>query len=172
MEAMMIKPPDFDPARRYPVYQFTYAGPAFSSRSSNALGRHRVLVSPAARAARHHRVDLRQPHRQRQGDAIGLAAAQELRCARAAGHRRRRRLAEAPAVCRRIAHRHRRRQLRRVHDAVCADAQPTASPWASPKAPSRTGATTIRFTPSATWACQATIPTATAAARRASPPPI
>jgi dipeptidyl-peptidase-4 len=27
MEAMMIKPPDFDPARRYPVYQFTYAGP-------------------------------------------------------------------------------------------------------------------------------------------------
>jgi dipeptidyl-peptidase 4 len=27
MEAMMIKPPDFNPSRRYPVYQFTYAGP-------------------------------------------------------------------------------------------------------------------------------------------------
>ncbi|HET9832140.1 MAG TPA: S9 family peptidase, partial [Vicinamibacterales bacterium] len=27
MEAMMIKPPDFDGRRRYPVYQFTYAGP-------------------------------------------------------------------------------------------------------------------------------------------------
>lgn len=27
MEAMMIKPPDFDPARRYPVFQHTYAGP-------------------------------------------------------------------------------------------------------------------------------------------------
>ena len=27
MDAMLIKPPDFDPARRYPVYQFTYAGP-------------------------------------------------------------------------------------------------------------------------------------------------
>jgi dipeptidyl-peptidase 4 len=27
MEAMMIKPPGFDPAKRYPVYQFTYAGP-------------------------------------------------------------------------------------------------------------------------------------------------
>jgi len=27
MEAMMIRPPDFDPSRRYPVYQFTYAGP-------------------------------------------------------------------------------------------------------------------------------------------------
>lgn len=27
MDAMIIRPPDFDPARRYPVYQFTYAGP-------------------------------------------------------------------------------------------------------------------------------------------------
>ena len=27
MEAMMIKPPDFDPSRKYPVFQFTYAGP-------------------------------------------------------------------------------------------------------------------------------------------------
>jgi dipeptidyl-peptidase-4 len=30
MDAMMIKPPDFDPARRYPVFQFTYAGPGTS----------------------------------------------------------------------------------------------------------------------------------------------
>jgi len=27
MEAMMIKPPNFDPRRKYPVYQFTYGGP-------------------------------------------------------------------------------------------------------------------------------------------------
>jgi dipeptidyl-peptidase-4 len=27
MEAMLIRPPNFDPARRYPVYQHTYAGP-------------------------------------------------------------------------------------------------------------------------------------------------
>lgn len=27
MEAMMIKPPDFDPSRKYPVFQFTYSGP-------------------------------------------------------------------------------------------------------------------------------------------------
>ena len=27
MEAMIIKPPDFDASRQYPVYQFTYAGP-------------------------------------------------------------------------------------------------------------------------------------------------
>jgi dipeptidyl-peptidase-4 len=30
MEGMMIKPVDFNPARRYPVYQFTYAGPGTS----------------------------------------------------------------------------------------------------------------------------------------------
>jgi len=27
MDAMMIRPPDFDPSERYPVYQLTYAGP-------------------------------------------------------------------------------------------------------------------------------------------------
>jgi dipeptidyl-peptidase-4 len=27
MEAMMIKPPDFDPSKRYPVYQYAYGGP-------------------------------------------------------------------------------------------------------------------------------------------------
>jgi len=30
MDAMLIKPPDFNPERRYPVYQFTYAGPGAS----------------------------------------------------------------------------------------------------------------------------------------------
>jgi dipeptidyl-peptidase-4 len=35
MEAMVMKPPDFDPSRRYPVYQFTYGGPA-SQRVLNA----------------------------------------------------------------------------------------------------------------------------------------
>jgi dipeptidyl-peptidase-4 len=30
MDAMLIKPPDFTPNRRYPVYQFTYAGPGAS----------------------------------------------------------------------------------------------------------------------------------------------
>ncbi len=27
MEAMMIKPPDFDPRKKYPVMSFTYGGP-------------------------------------------------------------------------------------------------------------------------------------------------
>src|SRR5207237_10160311 len=27
MEAMMIKPPDFDPNKKYPVMEFTYSGP-------------------------------------------------------------------------------------------------------------------------------------------------
>ena len=37
MEAMMIKPPDFDPSRRYPVYQFTYGGP-HAQQVKNAWG--------------------------------------------------------------------------------------------------------------------------------------
>jgi dipeptidyl-peptidase-4 len=37
MEAMMIKPPNFDPSRRYPVYQFTYAGP-HAQQVKNAWG--------------------------------------------------------------------------------------------------------------------------------------
>ena len=31
MDGMLIKPPGFNPARRYPVYQFTYAGPGAQS---------------------------------------------------------------------------------------------------------------------------------------------
>jgi dipeptidyl-peptidase-4 len=27
MEAMMIKPPDFDPSKKYPVLSYTYSGP-------------------------------------------------------------------------------------------------------------------------------------------------
>jgi dipeptidyl-peptidase 4 len=31
MDAMLVKPPDFEPTRRYPVYQVTYAGPGTAS---------------------------------------------------------------------------------------------------------------------------------------------
>ena len=31
MDGMLIRPPDFDPSRRYPVYQLTYAGPGSAS---------------------------------------------------------------------------------------------------------------------------------------------
>ena len=31
MEAMLIKPVDFDPSRKYPVMQFTYGGPGAAS---------------------------------------------------------------------------------------------------------------------------------------------
>jgi dipeptidyl-peptidase-4 len=37
MEAMMIKPPDFDPSRKYPLYQHTYGGP-HSQSVRNAWG--------------------------------------------------------------------------------------------------------------------------------------
>ncbi len=36
LDGMLIKPPDFNPSRRYPVYQFTYAGPG--RRQSCATG--------------------------------------------------------------------------------------------------------------------------------------
>jgi dipeptidyl-peptidase 4 len=39
MEGMLIKPPDFDPNRRYPVYQFTYAGPGASQVKNQWGGR-------------------------------------------------------------------------------------------------------------------------------------
>ena len=38
MEALMVKPPDFDPSRRYPVYQHVYGGPHVQ-RVQNAWGR-------------------------------------------------------------------------------------------------------------------------------------
>ena len=37
MEAMMIKPPDFDPSRKYPVWSYTYSGPQ-SPQVRNAWG--------------------------------------------------------------------------------------------------------------------------------------
>jgi dipeptidyl-peptidase-4 len=37
MEAMMIKPPDFDPSKKYPVMSYTYSGPQAQS-VRNSLG--------------------------------------------------------------------------------------------------------------------------------------
>jgi dipeptidyl-peptidase-4 len=39
MEGMLIKPPEFNPNRRYPVYQFTYAGPGASQVKNQWGGR-------------------------------------------------------------------------------------------------------------------------------------
>ncbi|NOT46103.1 MAG: S9 family peptidase [Acidobacteria bacterium] len=39
MEGLIIRPPDFDPARRYPVFQETYAGPGASTVRNQWLGR-------------------------------------------------------------------------------------------------------------------------------------
>ena len=65
MEAMMIKPPGFRPVEALsglPVHLRRSAQPGSAQRVVAA-----EHVSPAARAARHHRVDLRQPDGQRQG---------------------------------------------------------------------------------------------------------
>ena len=50
MEAMMIKPPGFDPARRYPVYQQTYGGP-HAQRVRDAWGDVAPHVPAAGRPA-------------------------------------------------------------------------------------------------------------------------
>src|SRR6185503_7145274 len=42
MEAMMIKPPDFDPAKKYPVWSYTYSGPQSQS-VRNAWGGTRYM---------------------------------------------------------------------------------------------------------------------------------
>ena len=56
MEAMMIKPPDFDPSRRYPGLPVHLRGTSRPA-GRERLGRHRLHVPPAARAARRHRLD-------------------------------------------------------------------------------------------------------------------
>ena len=43
MEAMMIKPPDFDPARQYPVFQYVYAGPGASIVRNQWGGRQHIF---------------------------------------------------------------------------------------------------------------------------------
>jgi dipeptidyl-peptidase-4 len=52
MEAMMIRPPDFDPARQYPVFQFVYAGPGASVVRNQWAGRqfmfHQLLAQQGA----------------------------------------------------------------------------------------------------------------------------
>ena len=42
MEAMMIKPPDFDPSKRYPVWSYTYSGPQ-AAQVRNAWGGPRYM---------------------------------------------------------------------------------------------------------------------------------
>ncbi len=48
MEAMLIKPVDFDPSRKYPVMQFTYGGPGAAS-VANAWDGETLMVVPVAR---------------------------------------------------------------------------------------------------------------------------
>lgn len=43
MEALLIKPPDFDPSRRYPVYEHVYAGPHAPLVRNGWLGRTRLF---------------------------------------------------------------------------------------------------------------------------------
>ena len=57
MEAMMIKPPDFDPTKKYPVLEFTYSGP-HAPQVTERLGRRRLHVASADGPERLHHLDL------------------------------------------------------------------------------------------------------------------
>ena len=98
MSALMITPPDFDPTRRYPVYQHVYGGP-HAQRVRRRLGRLDISVLAAAGPARRDRLGARQPHGQRAGSGLDLARLPAVRGARAARPRGRYRLALAAAVC-------------------------------------------------------------------------
>src|SRR5205823_5695946 len=70
-----------------------------------------------------HRLALRQPDGERQGQRVGVAALRALRRQRAARYRGWRELAEAAALRRRVADRDPRLELRRVHDQLRPHAQ-------------------------------------------------
>jgi len=57
MEAMMIKPPDFDSHKKYPVMTFTYSGPN-APQVRNALGFYYLHVASTPRSERIHHMDL------------------------------------------------------------------------------------------------------------------
>jgi dipeptidyl-peptidase-4 len=73
MEAMMIKPPDFDPSKKYPVWSYTYCGPQ-APQVRNAWGANDLHVASNAGSERLHHLDLRQSHGQQQRCRLSLAA--------------------------------------------------------------------------------------------------
>ena len=122
MDGMLIRPPDFNPSRRYPVYQLTYAGPGTAS-VRNQWGGSQVHVPPAHRAAGDRGLGARQSELGRQGSRVTMARVRQTWRARASRPRRRGRLAEAAALRGSVADRPARMELRRVHDRVRLDAQ-------------------------------------------------
>ena len=97
MEALLLRPPDFDPGKRYPVYQHAYGGP-HAPVVKNAWGGTTLPLPSAAGPARHRGLDLRQPHGQRQGRGFRLAHVPQLRRAGAARRRGRPGLAGPPGL--------------------------------------------------------------------------
>src|SRR4051794_32336074 len=87
------------------------------------VGRRAASVPPVPRAARRHRLDLRQPQRQRQGRGVGMDVVQAHGRRRASRPRGRPEVADFAAVRGRVARGAERLELRRVHDLVRADAQ-------------------------------------------------
>ena len=98
MEAMMIKPPDFDPSKKYPVFQYTYSGPHAPSVANRWMGSRGMWFHMLAQKGYIVWVcDNRSAERQRR--RIRLACLQKSRPARTSRSRRRRELSQVFALC-------------------------------------------------------------------------
>ena len=123
MDAMMIKPPDFNPSRRYPVFQFTYAGPGRRSGAQPVGRTRRTCFTSCSRSTASivWMLDNRSAGgkgAESQWPVYGKLGELELRISRTASTW----LKQQPYVdASRIAAA--RLELRRVHDGVRADAQ-------------------------------------------------
>ena len=126
LEAMMIKPPDFDPNRKYPVLCHVYGGP-MTPLVRNAWEAHFHVASHAGGARRYCLGD-RQSNGQRQGRRIGVSGLSQLRILRASGPGRRYPVAGKSAIHRSGAHRHLGMEFRRLPDRLRHDSQQAVSP--------------------------------------------
>ena len=122
MDGYLIKPPGFDPARRYPVWVTTYGGPHAPHGEGRLVLLARPLGAPAGERRHRHAAAGHEGLQRPRGTqrVVGLPA---VRRPRGAGPDRRGRLARRAAVVRRGPHRPERAQLRRVPHRLHADAR-------------------------------------------------
>ena len=122
MDAMIIRPPDFNPARRYPVFQHTYAGPG-AAQVRNQWGGQTYMFHQML--AQHGVIVWIHDNRSASGKGVRVAVAGLRQSGRTGAARpgRRHRVAEEATGRRRLAPPPERMELRRVHDGVRADAQ-------------------------------------------------
>ena len=135
LEAELTIPADLDPKKVYPVWFMTYAGPHTPTVTDGWSGGQRVQDRATPRRRRLHRLPDGPPERQHPRGEVDLDGLQTARREGAGGHHRRHQLAQEEAVCRRLADRDERPQLRRLHHGLRDDPQRPLRAPGSPGAP-------------------------------------